>query len=45
MEDAARETGVNYAKWGKEEREEDGVLSRVLEAGLGRACKVKAVEA
>lgn len=45
MEDAARETGVNYGKWGRAEREEDGVLGGVLEGGLGRACKIRGVEA
>ena len=43
LEDIAN-TGENYDAWGKEEREEYGIILG-LETGIGRACRAKAVGA
>ena len=39
------DAGEDYDSWGKEEKEEYGVLHDSMETGLGRACKAKAVAA
>ena len=43
LEDAAS-AGEDYGAWGKEEREEYGVVTG-MDTGIGRACKAKAVQA
>ncbi len=43
LEDVAS-AGEDYEGWGKEEREEYGVVS-AMDTGVGRACKARAVEA
>lgn len=35
----------DYDSWGKEEKEEYGVLKDSMETGIGRACRAKAVSA
>ena len=35
----------DYDRWGKEEKEEYGVLKDSMETGIGRACRAKAVNA
>jgi len=44
MSDVA-DTGEDYDKWGKEEKEEYGVVREFVETGIGRACRAKAVTA
>ena len=39
------DAGEDYDSWGKEEKEEYGVLKDSMETGLGRACRAKAVRA
>ncbi len=39
------DAGEDYDSWGKEEKEEYGVLKDSMETGLGRACRAKAVGA
>ena len=35
----------DYDSWGKEEREEYGVLNDLTETGIGRACRTRALRA
>ena len=37
--------GEDYESWGKEEREEYGVVGDVMETGIGRACRSKVIDA
>ena len=43
MEDPLK-AAEDYERWGKEEKEELGVIGE-MEGGLGRSCKIKAVQA
>lgn len=44
MEDVTN-VGEKYDEWGKEEKEEYGVLDNAMETSIGRACRHKAVSA
>lgn len=37
------EAGEDYDSWGKEEKEEYGVVKETMDTGLGRACRAMAV--
>lgn len=37
------EVGEDYDSWGKEEKEEYGVVMETMDTGLGRACRAMAV--
>ncbi len=39
------DVGEDYRSWGKEDREEYGVVGSVMETGIGRACLAKALDA
>ena len=39
------EAGEDYRRWGKEEREEYGVVGHVIETGVGRACRARVIDA
>ena len=39
------DTGEDYDRWSKEEKEEYGVVGDVMETGIGRACRARAVMA
>lgn len=39
------DAGEDYDEWGKEEKEEYGVVNNAMNTGLGRACRAKAVSA
>ena len=43
MQDVA-EASEDYETWGKEEREEYGMVGQ-MDTGIGRACKAKTVQA
>lgn len=44
LDDVAN-TGEDYDSWGKEEKGEYGVVERMMETGIGRDCRAKAVKA
>lgn len=44
MNDIAR-VGENYDAWGREDKEEYGVVKEAMETRIGRACRTKAVAA
>ena len=44
MEDIA-DAGEDYGSWGKEEKEEYGVVKESMDTGMGRACRAAAVNA
>lgn len=39
------DVGEDYDSWGREEKEEYGVVKDAMETGIGRACRARAVEA
>lgn len=39
------DAGENYDEWGKEEKEEYGVVKTAMDTAIGRACRAKAVHA
>ena len=39
------DAGEDYRSWGKEEREEYGVVGDVMQTGIGRACRSKVIDA
>lgn len=39
------DAGEDYDEWGKEEKEEYGVVRTAMDTGIGRACRAKAVSA
>ncbi len=44
MEDVV-DAGEDYDTWGKEEKEEYGVVNIAMDTGIGKACRAKAVSA
>jgi hypothetical protein len=44
MEDVAK-AGEDYDTWGKEEKEEYGVVNVAMDTGIGKDCKAKAISA
>jgi len=39
------DAGEDYDTWGKEEKEEYGVVNIAMDTGIGKACRAKAVSA